>query len=207
MSKHALFCALFLALFALPATAEDGCAPPIRALAEHAAVEIMGTGDLDILVVTDPLCWHCRLGHKLLGEYPDKYRSYKLAFFPRRSFIGSDMAAWILRDAAGTPELKAKVDFAYSKLKQPKTDDLAQARALILVQFVDEFPGMLEGRTIDVLYAHLQKTQEANVLVSASHGQAAGLPGTPILIAGKHVVMGYGPGEWLSAIEQNAMCP
>ena len=73
----------------------SGCEEEFRVLFDQAVVELQGEGDLDVVVVTDPLCWHCRLGHKLLGEYPKKYGRLRLSFYPRKSFIGSDMAAWI----------------------------------------------------------------------------------------------------------------
>ncbi|CCH48265.1 DsbA family protein [Pseudodesulfovibrio piezophilus] len=200
-----LFVALLVPHFAA-AEGENGCDPQYRALAENALVEFKGTGDLDILVVTDPLCWHCRLGHKLLKEYPNLYRSVKLSFFPRRSFMGSDMAAWILEDAADSPLLKQKVDFAYENLKQPKTQDLAEARMVVLQQFLIFFPDMLEGTNIDALYARLEHDHQQHVLESSALGNALKLPGTPVLVAGKKVLLGYGAGPWIKALEEKAFC-
>ena len=177
-----------------------------RALADHAVVELKGTGELDIVVVTDPLCWHCRLGHKLLSDVPEKYRSMKLVFFPRRNFIGSDMAAWILEDAADTDDLKAKVDFAYKHLKQPKTDSLEEARTVVLSQFIVFFPEMLNGPTLEELAERLEREHNPHVLKGAKLAEAADLPGTPILIAGQNVVMGYGPGKWMETLDKNEMC-
>jgi len=188
--------------------AEDGngCAPEFRALADNAVVELKGEGELDILVITDPLCWHCRLGHKLLGEYSDMYGSLKLSFFPRKSFIGSDMAAWILEDAAGTDRIKELVDFGYKDLKQPKTESLTEARTIVLAQFVEAFPYMLEGTTMPELYVRLERYRKAHVLKSAELADAAHLPGTPILIAGKTMVVGYGPDAWFQALGKNEIC-
>lgn len=183
-----------------------GCAPEYRAMADHAVVELKGEGELDIVVVTDPLCWHCRLGHKLLGESSEKYRSLKLLFFPRLSFIGSDMVAWILEDAAGTDRLKAMVDFGYSDLKRPKTNDLNEARAIMLAQFTSAFPDMLEGTNLSDLYDRLKADHEAHVIRGAELARAAELPGTPVLIAGKTVVVGYGPGKWLETLDENKIC-
>ena len=120
---------------------EGGCKSEFYALADSAVVELKGSGELDVVVVTDPLCWHCRLGHKLLSEYPEKFRSLKMIFFPRKSFIGSDMAAWILEDVAGTDKLEVLVDFAYKDLKQPKNDDLPEARMVVLAQRSEERRG------------------------------------------------------------------
>jgi predicted small lipoprotein YifL len=185
----------------------DGCSPEFRALFDHAVVELHGTGTLDVVVATDPLCWHCRLGHKLLTEYPELYGRLRLSFFPRRSFIGSDMAAWILEDAAGTDRLREMVDFAYKSLKQPKTKDLMEARMLILDQFTKAFPKMLDGTDIAELYVRLQKAHEPHVLESLELGRAAHLPGTPILVAGDRVVLGFGPGFWLKVLKEAKMCP
>ncbi len=184
----------------------DSCGPEFKALADNAVVELHGTGDKDILILTDPLCWHCRLAHKLLGEYPEKYRSLKLSFFPRKSFIGSDMAAWILEDAVGTDDLKTKVDFAYKYLKQPETEDLAEARTVVLSQFLVFFPQLLGDSTIEEVYDRLQKEYEPHVLKSAALAKAAKIPGTPVLIAGKHMVIGYGPDAWLKTLDKNEIC-
>ena len=98
---------------ATPPAAEppDACGPEFQALFDTAVVATTGSGERDAVIVTDPLCWHCRLGHKLLAEYPELYRTVKLSFFPRRSSIGSDMAAWILEDNAGSDRLPELIDF------------------------------------------------------------------------------------------------
>ncbi|QGY40182.1 hypothetical protein GM415_08585 [Pseudodesulfovibrio cashew] len=201
---------LLALLLLLPAQAlaegVTGCAPQYASLGGHAVAKFKGTGDLDITIVTDPLCWHCRLGHKLLGEYPELYGTVNLIFFPRQSFIGSDMAAWILEDAAGSENSKAMIDFAYYDLKQPKTDDLKQARMLVLAQFVTRFPAMGEGVTFEGLAARLQADHEAHVLETAHLCEKAELPGTPTLIAGKYIIMGYGANPWIKALKAKAVC-
>ncbi|OIQ50995.1 hypothetical protein BerOc1_02940 [Pseudodesulfovibrio hydrargyri] len=184
----------------------DGCAPEFRALFDNAVVELHGEGTLDVVVVTDPLCWHCRLGDKLLREYPELYGRLRLSFFPRRSFIGSDMAAWVLEDAAGTDRLEKLARYAYDGLKQPKTEDLMEARMLVLAQFAKAFPELLEGTTMEELYVRLQKDHEPHVQESAMLARAAHLPGTPILVAGDKVVLGFGPSVWLKVLGEARMC-
>lgn len=208
--RHIIPCLLLIACLALsaPVQAEEGgCAPQFRTLADHAVVALEGTGDLDILVITDPLCWHCRLGHKLLGEYPEKYRTMKVLFFPRQSFIGSDMAAWVLEDNAQSADLRAMVDYAYDGLRQPKTRNLAEARMLILFQFTEAFPGLLQGTTLPELADRLKRDHEQHVLDGAALAYAAELPGTPTLVAGQTVLMGYGAGPWLKALDTERNCP
>ncbi|ADU63596.1 MAG: hypothetical protein KUA35_16675 [Pseudodesulfovibrio sp.] len=195
-------------LAADPAVSADqpGCAPQYRALADAAVVEIRGTGDMEAVVVTDPLCWHCRLGHKLLGQYPELYGSLKLLFFPRAGSIGSDMAAWIIEDAAGTERLGLLLDFAYGTLRQPKTADLDEARMLVLAQFAEAFPAMLSGTTLPELFDRLKQDHEAHVLAGAELARTAEIPGTPVLIAGGVLVMGYGPDAWLKALGEAGVC-
>lgn len=184
----------------------DGCSPEFRALYDNAVVELHGEGTLDIVVVTDPLCWHCRLADKLLREYPKLYGTLRLSFFPRRSFIGSDMAAWVLEDAAGTDRLEELVEYAYNDLRQPKTDDLMEARMIVLAQFAKAFPELAEGSTLEELYVRLQKDHDFHVQESAMLGRAAHLPGTPILVAGDKVVLGFGPDVWLKVLGEAKMC-
>lgn len=209
--KRTLLPLALLVIFLLPtlsqAAPKNGCAPVIRALVDNANVTIKGTGELDILVVTDPLCWHCRLGHKLLGEYPELYHSVKLSFFPRQSFIGSDMAAWILEDNADSANIKDLVDWAYKDLKQPKTEDLVEARMIVLYQFVEAFPALKGTLSLDELYLRLEKDNKQQVDRSAELANAAELPGTPILIAGESMLLGYGPGAWIKALGKKAVCP
>ncbi|WP_319542587.1 hypothetical protein [uncultured Pseudodesulfovibrio sp.] len=209
MQRYILISLLVVAL-SMPAFASgaerSGCAPGYRALYDNAVVELNGTGELDIVVVTDPLCWHCRLGHKLLGEYPDQYRSLRLSFYPRPSYIGSDMAAWVLEDAAGTDRLKALVDYAYSELKAPRTDDLMQARMLILMQFTEAFPDLLKETTLPELAVRLQKQHEPHTMMTVELAKAVDLPGTPVLIAGDAVLVGYGPGPWLDVLKEKKIC-
>lgn len=184
----------------------DGCSPAFREIYDHAVVELEGEGEGEVVVVTDPLCWHCRLGHKLMAEYPKLWGKVRYSFFPRRGFIGSDMAAWVLEDAAGTDRLRALVDFAYDGLKQPKTGDLMGARMIVLLQFTEKFPALLDNTTLEELFVRLQKDHEEHVLESAHLARGANLPGTPILIAGDRVVLGFGPGPWLKTLEEAKMC-
>lgn len=187
--------------------AVDGCSPQFTAISDTAVVTFQGEGDLDITVITDPLCWHCRLGHKLLNENPELYGTVRLAFFPRRSFIGSDMAAWILEDAADRDNLKEIIDFAYKNLKQPKTEDLAEARDLILTQFLFQFPDLLgENETLEEYAARLNEVQRPHVAETAELCRAAELPGTPTLLAGKYILMGYGAGPWIKALSEKKFC-
>jgi len=209
MRKSILLTVLTMALL-VPALSfakgENGCDPKYQAIADNAIVQFEGTGDLDITVITDPLCWHCRLAHKLLGEYPQLYRTVNISFFPRKSFIGSDMAAWILEDAVGQADFKDKLDFAYKHLKQPKTEDLEEARMVVLSQFMVFFPQMLGDLSIEELFIKLQKENEPHVLKSAELANAADLPGTPVLVAGEKILIGYGAGPWIKALEAKAIC-
>lgn len=208
MRTSILYSTLLVFLFAGSAfAAEDsGCSPKYKAVTEQARVKLHGTGDFDITVLTDPLCWHCRLGHKLLREYPEKYGKLTIAFFPREQFVGSDMACWILEDAVGTDQLGAMVDYAYSDLKQPKTKNLMEARMLILIQFVQQFPHLKGDATLEELYVRLQKDHEAQVLKEAKLARATGALGTPTLIAGENVLVGYGAGPWLKVLDEQAVC-
>lgn len=208
MRKITMLTTLCILLFAVTAHAEgkDACSPEFLAVSDHAVVEVKGKGDLDITILTDPFCWHCRLAHKLLEEYPDKYRTLKLAFFPRKNFIGSDMAAWILVDAAGTDKVKELVDYAYTDLKRPKTDDLLIARMLVLTQFVQRFPELKGDQPLEELFIRLQKDHEAYILKGAELAKATEVPGTPVLLAGKNAVLGYGAGAWLTALDEKAFC-
>ncbi|MBG0791216.1 MAG: hypothetical protein H0S80_12055 [Desulfovibrionaceae bacterium] len=183
-----------------------GCGPDFRALFDQAVVELRGTGDMDVVVVTDPLCRHCRLAHKLLSEYPEKYGRLRLSFFPRRSFIGSDMAAWILEDLAGNKDIRTYLDWAYTDLKQPKTYDLVEARMIVLAQFVERFPELAAGTELPELAVRLEKEHGPHVAESVMLSSAVELPGTPVLVAGKRVLVGYGPGPWLEALSEKAVC-
>ncbi len=185
----------------------SGCAPQFKALYDNAVVAYHGNGDMDIVVVTDPLCWHCRLAHKLLTEYPDLYGTVRLSFFPRRSFPGSDMAAWILEDAVGNDDLLDKIDFAYKHLKRPQTDDPEEARKVVLSQFLIVFPSMRGDLSIEALFSRLQKEHEPHVRKSAELANQADIPGTPVLVAGEKVLLGYGAAPWLEALKAKARCP
>lgn len=116
------------------------------------------------------------------------------------------MAAWILEDAAGTDRLPKLVDFAYGELKQPKVEDIMEARMLVLVQFTRAFPDLFSGAPIEELYVRLQKAHESHVLESVVLAREAHLPGTPILIAGDKVVLGFAPAVWLKVLKEAAMC-
>ena len=191
------------------AIVSNGCDPLFRDMFKEALVELRGTGDFDIVVVTDPLCWHCRLGHKLLSEYPEKVTAASVfPLFPRAG--GPSGPTWppgFLRTWPGEDALRAYVDFAYTELKQPKTHDLDEARILVLAQFCGALPEVAgrnhPGRAVRAaaLDAH-----ETHVVMAAELARDADLPGTPCLVAGETVLMGFGPGPWLEALDAKKMC-
>jgi len=201
---------LFVLMVAVPVSVSakdrNGCLPGYRALYDNAVVEFAGQGDVDVVVVTDPMCWHCRLGHKLLSEYPELYRTVRMSFFPRKGYPGSDMAAWIMEDAVGTEHLREVVDFAYSDLKRPKMRDLTEARLVVLMQFTEAFPYLLKDTTVAELAVRLQKEHEPHTIKTVELARAVELPGTPVLIAGETVLVGFGPGPWIDALKEKNIC-
>ena len=77
---------------------------------------------------------------------------------------------------------------------------------LVLAQFAEAFPAMLAGTTLSELFVRLKQDHEAHVLAGAELARAAEIPGTPVLIAGGVLVMGYGPDAWLKALDKRAVC-
>jgi hypothetical protein len=65
---------------------------------------------------------------------------------------------------------------------------------------------MLEGTTLPELFVRLRRDHEAHVLAGAHLARAAAIPGTPVLIAGRTLVMGYGPDAWLEALGEARAC-
>lgn len=185
---------------------KSACTPEFQAVAEHARVVLRGTGDYDITILSDPFCWHCRLGHKLLSEYPEKYGKLGIVFYPRSQFIGSDMACWILEDGVSSGHLEAMVDYAYTDLKQPKTKNLMEARMLVLIQFAQRFPHLTADAPLEEVFVRMQQDHEARVLKGAELAEATGALGTPVLLAGKTALVGYGAGAWLKALDEQTVC-
>jgi arsenate reductase-like glutaredoxin family protein len=68
------------------------------------------------------------------------------------------------------------------------------------------FPDLLGDGSVETLYARLQKDHEAHVLQSAALANAAKLAGTPVLVAGKKLLVGYGANPWMQALEAKAYC-
>ena len=87
-----------------------------------------------------------------------------------------------------------------------KTDDLPEARMIMLLQFTNKFPWLVEGTTVPELFVRLQKDHEANVQKEVDLARAVHFPGTPILIVGGTVLVGYAPDPWLEAFKEAPVC-
>lgn len=142
-----------------------------------------GTGQHDIILISDPFCPHCRKAWSWIVENKAKIRSLRAAHFPLSP--ASEVACMAMDDlkALGTNPFEVE-DYAYTFLN-PSNDPKAVVR-----QFMDGFAEFKKanGEDVDAALKKLEEKYQKIVQKERADAQAIGVMSTPeIFVDGKMV--------------------
>lgn len=142
-----------------------------------------GTGQHDVILISDPFCPHCRKAWSWFVENKSKIRSLRSAHFPLSP--ASEVACMAMDDlkALGANPFEVE-DYAYTFLN-PSNDPKAVVR-----QFMDGFVELKKanGEDVDAALKKLEEKYQKIVQKERSDAQAIGVMSTPeIFVDGKMV--------------------
>ena len=186
-------------------SAADGPVNHYQALKDHSVVTIHGTGTTEAVLVTDPMCNHCRIAHLFLHDNRQLFGTLHLVFMPRESYPGSDMAAWIAEDLADSSHLQGVLDFLFEMLHRPASKDPEEARMDVLDQFLKAYSVASDTVTPQELRERLGKEHGEHAAKGTELVRQADLPGTPILMTPDETVKGFSPGHWTEVLSGKKM--
>ena len=174
----------------------------------HTVME--GTGKVDVIMVSDPICPYCQKAFEYLLQNMDKVKSFKLVHLPLAGHLGADTACQVLIYAYKNKISPQEIlKFAYTELTavQPegkdKDEKLKKAREEILNQFMTKFPALKKSLGSDAASAQKKLDEETNDVMQkdAELTKAHGLDFTPIIYVGGIRVDGFSQPQIESAFE------
>lgn len=148
---------------------------------------MQGTGEHDVLMISDPFCGYCRRAYAHLLHRSDTIKSVRILHLPLDNYPGSDVAVLLIRKFAKTDHLPEFLTFAHAMELPPKELDMDKARGFTFQAFQGEFPQAMEGLTLETLIAE----GLAEVKEGADAAISLGFTGTPHIIVDGYHLKGY----------------
>jgi protein-disulfide isomerase len=168
-----------------------------------------GTGDIDVVMVSDPICPYCQRAYEYFSRNMDRIKTVKLVHLPLAYHLGADTACQVIIYAEKhniSPRDAAR--FAYTELQAINPEGVDQnqkvkkAREEILTLFMAKFPALKESLGGDVTAALKKLEEETSEVMrkDAEMAAARNLESTPIIYVGGIRVDGFSEPQIESAL-------
>lgn len=162
--------------------------------AEFVSPLTMGTGDHEVVFVSDAFCPYCREAFAFLNANLDKIGTLKTVHLPMVMHAGADAASWIMEYAHAkniNPMEVAK--YAYTELPTPAQGTQPdEARKQVAAAMTKAFPELLaKGQTVDALLQVLSKEYQGRSLLTLDAMSKLGITGTPLITINGTPIRGF----------------
>lgn len=156
-----------------------------------------GTGQKEVVLISDPFCPYCRQALTFLTEKLSRIATLSLVHLPLAMHPGADAAAWIMEFAREevTALYKQIVDFAYTGLRAPGTENDSptgdeDAQRNVIRQFLEKFPKLTVQPAESFLY-YLKEKYERQDLATRQELKKLRISGTPVVIIDGQAIQGF----------------
>lgn len=162
---------------------------------------LTGTGQKDVVFVSDPFCPYCREAYKLLLGQVSLIKNLSIVHLPLPMHPGADAAAWIMEYAREHAETLYRdvVDFAYSGLRAVTGQDSATPDAAqkdVISQFLTRFPKLTDQQA-EPFFFFLKGKYETSTAAVGRELRKLRINGTPVVIIDGQATHGFDPEETL----------
>lgn len=140
-------------------------------------VLFQGSGDADVLYLSDPFCPYCRNAYSYLLEQKDRINELKIAHFPVNQDSGAVALSFLMMEFKEEDIYQQVVDFAYELDRKQLTDNADLAVIRIFNQKFEIYT-----RTPEDVFEALQEKHGESLSREMEKIQAIGLSGTPVII-------------------------
>ncbi|MCA1742586.1 MAG: DsbA family protein [Desulfonatronovibrio sp.] len=145
-----------------------------------------GSGDAQVLFLSDPFCPYCRQGYTYLLDQKDKIDQLKIAHFPINPDSGALALTFLMMEFKGQDNYSEVVDFAYMiDMKELSGNRNHQ----VISMFNQEF-GVFEDEP-EKVFADLEERHMDVLTEEMNKMQSLGLTGTPVFIVNGVMVSGF----------------
>lgn len=160
---------------------------------ELASLAFKGTGQTDIVFLTDPFCHYCKKGYQFLSQHLELIREFSVAHMPSAGQPGSSAATWVICYAIEQGgDVKGVLDFTYSALEAPKASSMKEVSLLVLDKYQKRFPTLFKGSAED-FYTFLSAKYSQKVSKNAQTLNNLGFNATPFFQVKGTVLRGFNP--------------
>ncbi|WP_285905168.1 DsbA family protein [Pseudodesulfovibrio pelocollis] len=158
---------------------------------ELASLAFKGTGQTDIVFLTDPFCYYCKKGYQFLSQHLDLIGEFNVAHMPSAGSPGSAAATWVICYAIEQGfDVKDVLEFTYGALEAPKANTMKAVSLLVLGQYQRQFPTLFKG-TAEAFYTLLDAKYSQKVSTNAQALNNLGFNATPFFQVKGTVLRGF----------------
>lgn len=147
---------------------------------------LKGSGDAQVLFLSDPFCPYCRHAYTYLLEQEDKIDQLKIAHFPINPNSGAMALTFLMMEFKGQDNYPDVVDFAY----MIDMEELSGNRDYQVIRMFNEEFEVFEDEP-EKVFADLEDRHMDPLSEEMEKMQALGLTGTPVLIVNGVMVNGF----------------
>lgn len=153
-----------------------------------------GNGPVEVILISDPFCRHCRRTYDFLQNSRDRVGTLRVVHVSLVGYAGSDMAGACADFLAEKGKGIEGLNLAYT-LTPPTDEDEEQAARKVFQEFRDAFPEEF-GTTDFQTFARMTMPEFYKHVQTVADWQFTGTP--HVIINGRHL-KGYNP-AWLDAM-------
>lgn len=141
-----------------------------------------GSGDREIVLVSDPFCPYCRTAWSFLTEQKEEYKDFTLVHMPLSFHVGADASCWLLAHVEENfPDKISEVaNWAYTEFQAPREQDLEKAREKVIGAFLEKFPWLTDNDASEFGY-FLKGKYSDKIEEEFKTAQEMGISGTPAI--------------------------
>lgn len=147
---------------------------------------LRGSGDAQVLFLSDPFCPYCRHGYTYLLDQKDKIDQLKIAHFPINPNSGALALTFLMMEFKGQDNYLDVVDFAY----MIEMDDISGNRDYQVISMFNQEFGVFEDEP-EKVFAYLEDRHLDLLTEEMEKMQGLGLTGTPVFIVNGVMVNGF----------------
>ena len=147
---------------------------------------LKGTGQADVLFLSDPFCPYCRHAYFYLLDQQDRISELMIAHYPLSPGSGSEALTFLMMEHKDKDSFQEVVDFAYRIDRTLFTDNADHSVVRI---YNEEFEAYT--RTSEEVFEYLQEKHQGNLLNRMEQMRGMGLSGTPMFIIDGIKVNGF----------------
>lgn len=162
--------------------------------AEHISPLTVGTGEHEVVFVSDAFCPYCRDAFSFLSANLDKIGKLNTIHLPLAMHPGADAAAWIMEYAHAKNIKPLEVaKYAYTELNAPAPNAKPEeARQQVVASMAKAFPELLgKGQSVEDLRQVLSKDYQGRTLLTLEAMGKLGITGTPLITINGTPIRGF----------------